>query len=191
MTTYPYNTAVPNGPNDPADDQPLMLTNTSSINALIAVNHVGFNAANGGIHNIVQFQNQGSTDPAPAAFGQVYTKTVGADVQLFYESALGIIEQITGGSSSGATGYVLLPGGFIMQWGTFVNSTGNNTISFTPNFTSGVFWVGAFQVKNDTGLRSFTHTYNQTISGCVIQFANIGGNLDTGSFTVQWLAIGK
>ncbi len=193
MTTYSYNVSVPNGPNDPADDQPFMLTNTASISGLISTNHVGFNTTNGGIHTVINFLNQ-TVDPVIDPMNplpNLYTKTVGSDQQLFYESPAGVIEQITGGSSSGGVGYVLLPGGFIMQWGTFTNTTGTNPISFTPNFSAAPFWIGPVTVINNFGSRTFYHTYNQTTSSAVIQCANISGAADSGPFTVQWLAVGK
>ncbi len=162
--TYGYNSTVPNGPNDPADDQPFMLTNTASIASLIANNHVGFNTPNGGIHTVINFLNQASdpvidaTNPLP----QLYTKTVGSDQQLFYESPLGVVEQITGASSSGATGYVLLPGGFILQWGQFANAgSGINNITFTPNFSANPFWIGPVSNASAINIKSFFHAYNQ------------------------------
>ncbi len=194
MTTFTYFPNVPNGPNDPADDQPNMLTNTQSVNGLIAVDHLGFNGANGGIHNIIHFSNQAG-DPAISGTGQLFTKTVGSDNQLFYESSLGVVEQITGGSSSGAVGYVLLPGGFIMQWGNFTNA-GSNNISFTPNFSAPPFYVNAVSNNNGapssyTNTRSFIQVTSQTTSGAVVNFIRSTGGIDSFAQPVQWLAIGK
>lgn len=53
--TYTFYSNIPAGPNDPQDDQPLMLTNNASIAGLIQVDHVGFNQVNGGYHEQVTF----------------------------------------------------------------------------------------------------------------------------------------
>jgi len=74
--TFAYFPNVPNAPDDPADDQPQMQINTASISSLISVDHIGFNTANGGYHNVIHFTSQGS-DPAPIALiGQLYTKQI-------------------------------------------------------------------------------------------------------------------
>jgi hypothetical protein len=49
--TFPYSSAIPNPPNDPADDVFIMQTNSTSIADIIAVDHVGFNDPGGGQHN--------------------------------------------------------------------------------------------------------------------------------------------
>ncbi len=194
MTTFSYNTSVPNGPNDPADDQPFMLTNTASISGLISTNHVGFNTTNGGIHTVINFLNQ-TVDPSIDAMNplpNLYTKTVGSDIQLFYESPAGVIEQITGGSSSGGVGYVLLPGGFIMQWGTFTNTNGTNAISFTPNFSVNPFYVNAvLRTPNDFFTRAFIKVVNQATSGAVVKLSTTTGSNSTDSVICQWIAVGK
>lgn len=50
MTDFKYTLNIPNGPNNPSNDQPIMQTNNNS-NALIwDVDHYGFNNINGGLH---------------------------------------------------------------------------------------------------------------------------------------------
>lgn len=55
--TFTYNNAVPAAANNPSNDQPDMLTNTQSINSIIAVDHATFNTANGGTHTQVHLPN--------------------------------------------------------------------------------------------------------------------------------------
>lgn len=53
--TFTYNRDIPDGPNNPSRDQPLMKTNTNSIDDLIAVNHISFRSAGGGQHTLINF----------------------------------------------------------------------------------------------------------------------------------------
>jgi hypothetical protein len=140
--TFSYFPNVPNAPDDPADDQPQMQINTASISSLISVDHIGFNTANGGYHNIIHFPNQGS-DPAPIALiGQLYTKQVTfnsiTDNALFFESGGGRITQLTtpGTASGTANGYTFLPGGIILQWGVVSMAFSSGSTTGTVTFSS-------------------------------------------------------
>lgn len=55
MTNFAYNQGIPNPPNQPSQDVPLMKINTNSISGIIAVDHIGFEANNGGTHLQTQF----------------------------------------------------------------------------------------------------------------------------------------
>lgn len=57
MTSYSFNTNVPFATDDPSDDQPDMKINNQSTNDILAVNHVTFNTANGGMHTRVDYVN--------------------------------------------------------------------------------------------------------------------------------------
>jgi len=73
-----YNLGIPDGPNNPSNDQPKMKTNTDAIQTLISVDHVGFNtngsAPNGvgGHHLQVSFDGKNlplaQTDPQSVLF---------------------------------------------------------------------------------------------------------------------------
>lgn len=55
MTNFTYDIGVPAAPNNPSNDQPLMLQNTVSISGIWNVDHIGFGAANGGTHQQVTY----------------------------------------------------------------------------------------------------------------------------------------
>jgi len=63
MTLFNYNNNVPFTTNNPSVDQPQMLINTQSISGIVAVDHIGFSANNGGTH--VQTTFVSSTTPTP------------------------------------------------------------------------------------------------------------------------------
>jgi hypothetical protein len=138
MGLISYTLGIPNAPNNPSNDQPNMLTNNNNSALIWETDHIGFNDNFSGIHNVITFFNQGTTDPAakpgPPQQGQLYTKTVtpsggSADVQLFYESALAQITQLTGPNApvQADNGYIWI-GPILLQWG-FINSTSS---SYTP-----------------------------------------------------------
>ena len=53
--TFPYTAGIPNPPNNPSQDVPVMQTNANTINSWVQVDHTGFNNANAGIHKQVTF----------------------------------------------------------------------------------------------------------------------------------------
>jgi len=95
MTNVIYNIDIPDGPNNPSQDQPKMKTNTNSLKSLIEIDHIGFGNNQGGYHNIIHQPPQVSDPGVIAGVGQTYTKTISGDQQLFYESGLGVIGQIS------------------------------------------------------------------------------------------------
>ena len=48
MTNFQFSNTVPAAGNDPSSDQPLMLINNQSLFNYLNVDHIGFNANNGG-----------------------------------------------------------------------------------------------------------------------------------------------
>lgn len=64
MSSFNYNENIPNPPNKPSADVGLMRTNTNSISGIIAVDHISFDATDGGTHNQTQFANF-SVGPIP------------------------------------------------------------------------------------------------------------------------------
>ena len=115
-----YSLNIPDAPNNPSQDQPLMKANTNAISTFLATDHIPFNVPNSGNHDVIKQPPQGGDPAAVAGKGQTYTKTVGSpsDQQLFYESGAGIISQLTNGvgTLAGSDGYTFLPGGMVLQW---------------------------------------------------------------------------
>lgn len=128
MTNFSYVQGIPAANNNPSSDQPNMLTNTNSIYGLINVDHITFGMANGGYHNVIHFNNQGTSDPPlVSGFGQLYTKTISGDQELFYESGNGVIVQMTANVS-------ILPRAAVSFQGR--SSNGACTINYQSNVAS-------------------------------------------------------
>jgi hypothetical protein len=207
--TFSYNGTIPNPPDDPANDVAQMQTNASSIASLIAIDHIGFNIANGGYHNVIHFQNQTGGDPATiAGFGQEYTKTANSDQQLFYKSGGGVVTQLTGPNSPVAAdyGYTWLPGGILLQWGYVFGTHGSSahfnggdtgTVTFSsanikfPNNLFGV-WANPFYNSNTTSVPSSQATIAvdyYTASATSFNWAFITSSSQYTAFF--WVAIGN
>ena len=92
--SFTYNLNIPFAPNNPSADQPLMETNTNSINNLLAVDHVSFNTLGGGQHLQVTFNSENvpgvQTDPTSV----LYTAGIGASTKanLFFRNSIAIFQ---------------------------------------------------------------------------------------------------
>ena len=118
--TFSYNSGIPAAANNPSNDQPLMLINTASIAGIIAVDHVGFEAAGGGQHQQVNFNNkvpQGvQADPGSVLFTANGTAQSIAQLQYKNQNSTFPINSV-------------VAYGFISATGTIVNSQSYNIAS--------------------------------------------------------------
>jgi len=194
MANFPYDQTVPAANHAPKNDQPTMQTNAASISGLIAVDHVGFNsqATPGGYHKVIHFNNQGSDPGVVAGVGQLYTKTASSDQNLFYESGNGVITQLTGpvapvpkqvtpSAGNQKSGYTVLPGGILLQYG-LSNTVGTSiAITFPQTFSSQLMSIQLTGFSSS----SFFYVSSQSTSGFTI---NPSGS--SSSSSVYWVAIG-
>jgi len=74
MATYSYDSSEPASNSNPSDSQPIMLTNAASISSIIAVDHVGFNTANGGFHKQVSFNGNNSAGAQTGNLSTIFTE---------------------------------------------------------------------------------------------------------------------
>lgn len=92
MSSFPFTNTIPAANNSPSNDQPLMLINNQSTASLLAIDHIGFNAAFGGDHlqmHLPQFSISNTAVSSQANQGSViYTGAGTADnthAQCFYK----------------------------------------------------------------------------------------------------------
>lgn len=95
MSSFVYNNGVPAANDNPSDDQPDMLTNAQSIQSILAVDHVGFNTANGGTHLQVTITSN-NTPSTPVNPSSVIFTDAGTDIggvnsnsQVLFTNAVG------------------------------------------------------------------------------------------------------
>ena len=218
MTNYPYTDNVPNPPNNPSVDAPVMKVNTNSIDGIIGTDHVSFNNPNGGYHTLIHAISQGVANQTTGT----YTPTSGlsqveqiialnvtpaatvtsTDSQLFAQSNGGILSQLTGGLV-GTDGYTWA-GGFLFQWGSVSFNSGlshdTDTVTFKDRVPGAIaFPRNIFLVIPSLKIASSsTTTASNTISIRSIsktQFVyvfNSSSSSGTDLFpSFNWLAIGN
>jgi hypothetical protein len=84
MANFPYDNSVPAANDDPSDDQPVMLSNVEQSELIWDVDHVGFNADNGGTHLQTTFSSKNTpgvqTDPQSVLYTASGTASSVADL---------------------------------------------------------------------------------------------------------------
>lgn len=117
-TNFTYTQNIPLATNKPSVDQPNMKINTNSINSIVAVDHLSFGQATGtlsdGYHKVIHFSNQPADPAAIVGTGQLYTKTILGDQQLFYRSGGGVITQLTNATGLPPNAPTILTGTFAL-----------------------------------------------------------------------------
>lgn len=190
MTFLNYNPNIPDAPNDPSDDQPLMKTNTNSINSWVAIDHYGFSNNSGGLHKQVRMPKLNSIPTIGSATGCVYVKTVGSTSQLFYsQDGSGNEYQITlvdtpnwATFSAVPSGWTFLPGGLVLQYGNALSTGSATPVVFPKAFTTQVCSLTATRRQSSStayGVGDITtvgFNFNATSSDAGVRF--------------YWIAIG-
>ncbi len=86
-----YNLDIPDGPNNPSNDQPKMKTNTNAINSWTSIDHVEFIADPAGTHKQVTYSSKNvppaQTDPQSVLYTDDGTASTVSE--LYFRNALG------------------------------------------------------------------------------------------------------
>lgn len=186
--TLDYNTNVPNGPNDPQDDQPEMLTNTQSINTWTNVDHVGYNVINAGIHKQVRMRNQGAPGLGDGQ-GVLYAGLINGNSWPIWQNSVGSFPLMSFPPQVAANGYTILAGGIVLEWGsiTGANIANGQAVAFPLTFPTSVFSITIGPQSNSTNDKTISITTGSvTTSGFTV--------ITSGSSLFQrlyWMAIGN
>jgi hypothetical protein len=164
MTFLTYTAGIPNTPNNPSNDQPIMKVNNDSNNIIWGIDHHGFNDNQGGWHNIIRMPVGVPAVPPPAILlpapvGQVFVNTVGTDVQLFYESSLGVVTQLT--NSTGSAGYLGIKAWALAGVGGIIGGESFNVVSVTRAS------MGLYNVVITPGVLNGTGTFMVLVSSAL------------------------
>jgi hypothetical protein len=205
-----FTNSIPASGHTLAFDQPLMLANNEYLQTSVGTDHnftANTSTSQDGYHKVIHFVNQVS-DPSPVtSTGQLYTKTVSSFNQLFYENPQGNIIQLTNFSSnadanarfatntnyltSNTGGWTFLPGGLVLQYGSFAASSSSTyNITFPIPFPSGnppfsVTISGTRASSSPGSSASWVSTSGLSSTGFTI--FNDGAH----NFGWYWLAIGN
>jgi hypothetical protein len=168
--SFTFYNSVPNAPNNPANDQPLMLTNNQSTYSLINVDHVGFGTTYAGINNSGGFHTvihlcapSGSPATVGSGVGLLYSQTqtsINNSTALYWKTAGGQAIQLTmnatpnpfaaGSNITGQPiinrGWSFLPGGLIFNYGSVVFNTNPNYIAGGASSLRTVNYLQPYQV---------------------------------------------
>lgn len=195
--TFNYNRDIPDGPHNPSSDVTPMKINTNAIDDLLAVDHVSFNLANGGIHKQVNMANESS--PTRLADLVLYARLAGGVSSLWAKNATNDLPLFTGPASGAANGYTSIYGGMIVQWGSTSFAGGNSHETGTQNFPLNPFPNNCFVVVPQLQIASTaTTTASNTIA--IRSFTTAGFtwvfNSSSASGSTQfpgfyWIAIGN
>ncbi len=135
--TISYNLDIPDGPNNPSNDQPKMKTNTNSINTWTSIDHVKFDSAPAGTHKQTTFSSKNvpgaQTDPSSVLYTDNGTASTVA--QLFFRNQNGIFQASpikAWASVDGATGAIIASQSSNVS-GVVRNSAGNYSVTLTTN----------------------------------------------------------
>lgn len=183
---YPINVNIPNAPNNPADDQPIMKQNYANISGFLAVDHIApGTATTAGIHNQVRLPNKTAPGFAPGA-GVLFANLGNGNSWPFWQNAKGTFPLLGSATAPVTPGFAVLPGGIIMQWGTVsLPSQTATTITFPTPFSAAPFSIQQTLIfpSADSGNRSV-----YVKSSAAANFVSFCTSSST--FSAFWLAIG-
>lgn len=186
MPTFNYFTGIPAGPDNPSNDQPLMQTNTNSIDGIIGVDHFTFlTNARDGLHQQVNMFAQAS----PVRQGDVveYVNTYQGRNVLFAKNATDDFP-LYFRAGNGPVGFTSSYGATITQWGFTSAAVSGTPINFPLPFPNQCFVVVVTTANNSTAHRTYNSTngFNQTQFTPILLSTN--GTPETDD--ICWIAIG-
>lgn len=167
-----YTPNVPLSGQSLGETRDVIRANFEDINTAFGANHTPLTTDDSGKHLFLQMPEQVSAPSTVGNEGGVYTKEgpSGTTELYFRAESNGAEYQLTNvsiGSSAnlGANpGYTFLPGGVIMQYGSFVPGASTGTTNFANTFPTGVFGVWLQIKTNSTGGRTVQITSFTTTS---------------------------
>jgi hypothetical protein len=196
--TFPYNTTLPNPPDDPADDVGGMQVNTLSISQLIAVDHVGFSTPSGGYHNQVSFAINQAAPGLGSGVGELFTNIFKGNAWPFFQNALGTY-QLAGASAAllSTDGYIVTSG-LVVQWGRVTGlagawpATGVINLNASPHigFPAAIFAAYNTMIGPVPTSTNERYVYITSISVGAIGWGYSGPTNSTND-GFYWLAIGR
>lgn len=190
MTNFSYNRDIPDGPNNPSNDQPLMKVNTNSTDDLIAVDHYSFGVNNGGLHKQVQLPELLAVPGGLIANSEtVYSKAVNSTGQLFFTrgsagTEIALTSGVNGDVINAANGSTFLAGGLLIQWGTSAVVSGAGSVSFNTAFSANAYSVSITSVRSATNVDT---VYFVSSNSSGFNYFNTSGG---GIASIKWIAIG-
>jgi hypothetical protein len=195
---FAYNLNIPNPPNAPSTDVPLMKINTNSINSLINVDHVTFGVNGSGIHKQVTLQNEAAPGLGDGN-GVLYANLAAGQSWPFWQNALGSSQLISQfpqniiiGSSAGFV--TSLPGNIKVSLGLNTaivdGSTLNFLSAFTTIFTINLTPLGVSDNGVNRALVAQPRSVNAGAGTMVVNLQDVNNNRQMTNRTVYFFVTG-
>jgi len=191
---------IPAATDKPSTSQGQIQGNFQAINTAFSLNHVSLGSgAAAGKHKFVEMPNQSSTPATLSGEGTLYTlSSSGSQLNYVADNQPTDLYQMTrtihasystfaNQTGTNSSGWTFLPGGLLMQWGTFTGASGS-TVTFPVTFSSAVFSVQMTVFQNTTN-RHFAYARSVGLASFTTTQLDSGGSAETNTFS--WISIGK
>lgn len=176
-----YTPGIPNPPNNPSADVPIMQSNATSINNIWMPDHISFNNTAAGLHKQVTFALNQSAPGFVNGVSDLFVNSTagvsGTGSNLFFQNAL-TIAQLTNlpitTTTPSATGFgVTTPWGLIINWGQLVGASASGSpLTFQiPYSTNSTYAINATGITPNARATSVS---NLTTTGCTVWPENNG-----------------
>lgn len=184
MPNFTYTLGIPAADHNPSVDQPDMQINNDSIASIIDVDHYGFNDGSNfsGYHDVIRLPPKLADPAAITGIGQIYTKTISGDQQLYYESGNGVVGLLSNPSGISVQAAVNFTGVNVPLGSAIVNNSYN-----VASVIRGV--TGFYTITFTNPLPTANYYVDGMASGAVVQLgANISAPTAT-SLRIQCFSI--
>ncbi len=136
-----FDASIPQATDLISQSQSQIQTNFSQSNTAFGIDHTAFDVvSNQGKHKKSTYVDQASNPSTSANEVALYTKNLsGASTLYLRKESNGTVVQMSGPDPVvAASGLSFLPGGIIIQWGTYTITNGNATVAvlFSSSFTT-------------------------------------------------------
>ena len=188
-----FNPNIPQGTDAPSASQSQLLTNFQQVNTIFALNHYAFNDATAGLrgmHRAVVLEAQAAGPATSATQGALYSKIISGQPNLVWRRLNSGPEiQMTSNLTPiiAATGYTMIPGGLVLQWGTVHVAGGSSAnIPFPLVFGAVPYSITVTTIRSAGAGTMNIYVLNGSVTATKFQTESTGGAHD-----IYWMAIGK
>ncbi|MBS3903751.1 MAG: hypothetical protein KGZ39_00310 [Simkania sp.] len=188
--SFTYTRDIPATNNNPSSDQPNMKENTNSIDDLIAVDHVSFGNATGGLHKQVHYVSNQAAPGVGSAVGVEFVNSVagllGTVSSLFFQNGTSTKQLTNLALTTSGTNYsITTPWGLILNFGFNAGAATSNAITFSTAFSTSVLAV--FMTLSSNSASGSQLSVRASPGPSTTGFTGI---LSTAGFGFYYLAIG-
>lgn len=198
-----YNPNIPTGNVKLNIDYLALRNNFTQLNTTYGIDHLPYTNGTSqlGYHTAIHLVPQ-AAPTATLGYGQIYNQEVNdgysTDTTLYFLTGknrnLQLTSNMTPAVDGSGNGFTFIPGGFIVEWGTFTStavggSTPNCTVPFPRTFATSVYSVNC-TVLDTTASRYFVILNSLANNQFTANIRDSSGSRAPG-IKMYWMAIGK